>query len=515
MNFEFSPAKIIALVILGIIIVGGFAGGVIYFFRQPENARQFRQDGCEDSLCSADQRSSGESAEPDAKEPVDRQNIMIGEVDAIDIELLYSFYAGYDSLSLTSDSDKEEIIRIAKEDLGLKYLKIPVNWGLIEKQKGQFDWTSNDKIASYIKKYGLSTIVFFQQSNTPAWAKKAPAIQCNSKRLSAITSDPAYYSAFVYEFAKRYKDSMSIKYIELENEPNACSLWPDTAKYLAEVDDAVYTKVKTAYPGINICSASFHQPLALGGLSLEKDHSYSKSFIEEYLANLKNADCFSWHDYGRQGFTQTDPSYEYASQYDLESNYKKVLEKYKFKDTPIIFTECGYAKQLAGDNIAAAHLAQGYILSHAKGVVSGRMCQGITPGIIGKRGGENYGIADVEKKEYYDGYYAFKMMRSIMTKYYKRAGHIKGELNDEKYWVEKFEDKDGNDLYVVFAPVLLDANGIFPKTMPESQTAAINIGAGKTAIIVDMKGDESSQSADSSGNVRLEVSMEPVYVKVK
>lgn len=440
----------------------------------------------------------------------------IKEQSAEKIDLLYSMYAGYDAMSLSED-EIEDIFKFAKEDLGLNYLKLGMNWQVLEPQQGNFQWSKHDKIAESAKKYELSIIPFFGQQPTPSWAQKKPSQKTPDckKGGTFITKDPVYYADYIYEYVQRYKDDMSIKYIELENEPNAECLWSDTGEYLAEVDNAVYEKVKSNYLDINVCSASFHQPLGLGGADLKEENEYTETFLKDYLGNLKKIDCFSLHDYGYTGFTQTN-NYKYSSQYDLEKSYREILDSYNMKDVPIIFTECGYAKQIFGYDAAAAHFVQGYILSHAKGFSSGRMCQGISPGILGQAGGnmENYGITDLSKGEYYAGYYAFKTMRNIMLNYPNSLGHIKGEFNDNGYWVEKFGNDKGGKVYVSFVPVIFSGSSNAKLQKVPSQSATINIGIGKTAIVTSMKGEKETKIADGSGNILLMVNIDTVFIEV-
>lgn len=517
----FTAIKIILLTLSGLIIVGGVIVSVIYFYRQPQDVELLGKCGdgmCDDiergnNLCAQDCKQKEEDSSSDTGMiKIDKSSI------SDNVDLLYSMYAGYDAMSLQTD-DIEKIMKIASDDLGLNYLKLAFNWSTIETQKGSYDWSHIDDIAAAIKSNGLSTVIFYQQEGNPSWARKMVPVEgldiskCKKGATNLAPKNPEDPANFLYEYIRRYKDDMSIKYLELENEPNSECLWSDTPEYLAEVDNAIYKKIKTAFPDIKICSASFHQPLALSG-SLEDENKYTGEFMNRYYKALDKIDCISVHDYGYYGNTQTSNDYKFSSQYDLESNTEKLLSSVGKNDVPIIFTECGYGKSIFGEKLGAAHFIQGYILSHAKGISKGRFCQGIAPGVIGKQGGEDYGVVDISNNEYLDGYYAFKTMRSIMTKYPSRLGHVSGKINDSNYWVEKFGDDNGNEIYVAFVPILFeDSKPITKSTI--SQAATINIGKNKTATITQMKGSQSTQNSDSFGNINLSVGINPIFIEVK
>ncbi|MDH4215429.1 MAG: Ig-like domain-containing protein [Gallionella sp.] len=441
-------------------------------------------------------------------------------------DLLYSFYAGHDALGLDTNN-LGQVFTIARSDLGLNYLKINFRWVKIQPNSmGEFDWTLPDQVAAYAEANGLSIIPFLPQEGTPLWAQnRTPAVNPSScaQGLTFITKDANYYANYVRQFVSRYKSRMFIRYIELENEPNAICLWPDTAQFLAQTDNAAFAAVKGVDPAIRVCSASFHQPqgfpMDASGYptNLPGDHAYSEQFLKDYLTHLdKGFDCFSLHDYGRIGFTETDPVYPYSSQYDLESNYRTILDQYGFQNTSIVYTECPHEPSMFGgnENYAAAQLAQGYLLSHAKGIAQGRFCQAITKGPTNV----GYGVTDLSGATpvYYAGYYTFQTLRKVMTNYPKHAQHVAGLVNDNGYWVEKFTDAAGvKSVYAAFVPIRFDTAKGRPKTMPPAaQLATINIGTNKSAKITTMKGTVTTTTSDNAGNISLQVSAEPVYIEV-
>jgi len=451
------------------------------------------------------------------------RNAVTGPAD----DLLYSFYAGFDILGFTDTLKLQQVFTMAGTDLDLNYLKVNFRWDKIQPNNAdEFVSDIPDLIADYAESNHLSIIPFFNQQGTPVWAQNTvPPVDTSSctRGVTYITKDPSYFSQYVRKFVSKYKDRMSIRYIELENEPNALCLWPDTAQYLAQVDNAVYDEVKNSDPSIRVCSASFHQPLGfpldLSGYptNLAADHAYSEQFLKDYLVYLdKGFDCFSIHDYARIGFTETDSTYPFSSQYDLESNYRAVLDQYRFPNTQIVFTECSYEISTFGndEDYAAAQMVQGYVLAHAKGIAQGRMCQAITKG---PTGAANYGITDITGAEpiYYSGYYAFQTMRKLMLEYPNHAQHVAGLTNDDGYWIEKFTNESGvNTLYIAFVPIRFDTAKGWPKqSPPPPQTALINIGIGKTAIVTTMKGVPASMT-DVDGNLSLLVDAEPVYIEV-
>jgi len=443
----------------------------------------------------------------------------------VSVDLLYSFYAGYDALTLTG-SNLSDVFNIAATHFGLKQIKIAFNWKSIETAHGTFNWTTMDTVAGYIQQQGLKTIAFFPQSATPNWAMKGtPAAgvnvsACKPGTTNVAPSDKTYYSDFIFAALSRYHDSMAIQYVELQNEPNAICLWPDTAAWLAEVDNEVYSKNKAAFPNIKICSASMHQPLKLGTNDVAAENSYTDSFLTTYLTNLTQIDCFSIHDYAQLGQTQTqsDSAMKYSSSLDLDDVLQTLLTATGKGSVPLMHTECGYPRTaiFSGDeDLSAADMVQAYILKHAKGISQGRLCQAISSGTVGQAGGEDYGLVDITQSIVYAGYYAFKTMRAIMLKYPTHVARIAGTPNSTAYWIEKFQNAAGASVYVAFVPIQYNLYSSQTPSAPASQSATIQIGVGKSATQTTMKGVASVLPADGSGNVTVTLTGEPVYLEVQ
>ncbi len=432
--------------------------------------------------------------------------------------MLYSLYIGYDAFSLPDDKI-DEIFRIAKQELGVNYVKINPQWKSIEPAKGQYDWSKFDSIADMIDRYGLKTMIILMQAGNPDWAvKRTPAVdvsQCTKFMGSPnpAPSDPAYAADFLGNFTKRYKGKMRISFVELENEPVTPCLWGDTTEYLAEVDNSVYERVKSIDPDIKVCSASIHQPLGIGTKNMADDTQEVFDRFGPYLDNLDNIDCFSMHDYAYTGGTQTS-EYYFSSQYDLEDHLHDFLADHGKSEVPVVYTECAYGPKYFGEELAAAQLAQGYLLTHAKGKAEGRFCQAVAMGVTSKMAqGEDFGMAVLgSPNEYRAGYYAFKTMRRIMLQYPNHVQHVAGEVNGAGYWAEKFEG-GGKSIYVAFVPVRFEGHSTFGRAQaPASQTTSLQVGTG-TFKVTTMEGIEFKASSDSQGILRLELGAGPVYIE--
>ena len=84
----------------------------------------------------------------------------------------------------------------------VRYVRQEFRWADIEKQKGQFDWTSSDRIFSAAQKHNLQLLVVML--TTPAWARPDSG---SSQSPSPETSPPQNendFAVFVRAFATRY-----------------------------------------------------------------------------------------------------------------------------------------------------------------------------------------------------------------------------------------------------------------------------------------------------------------------
>lgn len=128
-----------------------------------------------------------------------------------DVKLGMTFSARYASaLGL----DWRETYNALLDDLGVKKLRLPVYWDLVEKEPGQYDWSDMDWQLMEAEKHGADVILTIGQRvprwpecHIPAWANEN-----EEKRKSALLR-------FMGKAVARYKNNSAVTMWQVENEP--------------------------------------------------------------------------------------------------------------------------------------------------------------------------------------------------------------------------------------------------------------------------------------------------------
>ena len=92
---------------------------------------------------------------------------------------------------------------------GITWIRIDINWYLIETSKGNFNFSEVDRIADYATANGLS--IYATIAYTPAWAN-------GNAGVNYPAADSNDWKGFVNNIINRYKNK--IKYWSIWNEPN-------------------------------------------------------------------------------------------------------------------------------------------------------------------------------------------------------------------------------------------------------------------------------------------------------
>ncbi len=92
---------------------------------------------------------------------------------------------------------------------GIAWIRIDIDWSVIEASKGRFTFTEVDRVVNYATANGLS--IYASIGNTPGWAN-------NKKGRNFPANNIADWKSFVTRTIARYKNQ--IKYWGIWNEPN-------------------------------------------------------------------------------------------------------------------------------------------------------------------------------------------------------------------------------------------------------------------------------------------------------
>lgn len=121
---------------------------------------------------------------------------------------------GYD-VFLLPDQDLERELDLY-QSLGIKWLRIDLNWAAIEGTQGQRDWGQPDRIVAAAHRRGLRVLAI--PAYSPPWATRVPGVSnAPPRRLSDFTR-------FLTAAVKRY-GPIGVRHWEIWNEPNLEVAW--------------------------------------------------------------------------------------------------------------------------------------------------------------------------------------------------------------------------------------------------------------------------------------------------
>jgi hypothetical protein len=133
--------------------------------------------------------------------------------------------------------------------LGAKWLRVDLDWGVVERTRGVFDWRVTDRVVNAARARGLSVLGIL--TYTPAWARPAGTTD------KSPPSSPATYTTFVRAAATHYRGSVSA--FEIWNEPNSGQFWaprPSPGAYTALLKPA-YAAIKAVSPSMTVVTGGF------------------------------------------------------------------------------------------------------------------------------------------------------------------------------------------------------------------------------------------------------------------
>ena len=234
-------------------------------------------------------------------------------------------------------TNAERTAKVMK-DAGMYWDRLELWWGVIEPEKGKFDWTFSDKVAQFYRKQEINALVILCYSS--AWSKDTPP---------ATPEERALYADYVYQMVNRYKDTFKVW--EIWNEPNIPTFWPEpnVRDYTLMLQEA-YKAAKKADPDCMVFAGSTSGP------DLE--------FIDGIYKNggWDSCDGISIHPYSMAG----GPIPQRLDKI-LRQNQEYIASKGKPK--PLWITEMGWTSSNAReDRDQAVYVIQSYVMALANGV---------------------------------------------------------------------------------------------------------------------------------------------------
>lgn len=185
-------------------------------------------------------------------------------------------FAQYDSLDIEQLQKELPALIELTSDLGIKWARISVDWGLIEDMRGEFHWELLDPMIEGLVSSGIEVYPSLHAGHVKHTNKMPPTTQVEIEA----------WLNFVEKVIDRYKDK--ITYWEIWNEPNTTWFWggaPNAVEYYHLVDTSSRL-IKKTDPDSKV----------IGGSLARLDVPYAQELFE--LGIAKAIDIFSFHPYG-------------------------------------------------------------------------------------------------------------------------------------------------------------------------------------------------------------------------
>lgn len=153
---------------------------------------------------------------------------------------------------------------------GARWLRVEINWNVIEKTKGTFDWSQPDTLIGAARAHGLTVLANFL--GTPGWAG-------GGALTTAPPTDLGNVTPFVHAFIARYT---STTHFEIWNEPNLPLFFGgsvNAAKYTSLLK-RFYIDIKAAAPSATVVSAGLSPGADAAGFYTAMYANGAKGFFD-------------------------------------------------------------------------------------------------------------------------------------------------------------------------------------------------------------------------------------------
>ncbi|HBE03888.1 MAG: hypothetical protein A2096_05750 [Spirochaetes bacterium GWF1_41_5] len=166
--------------------------------------------------------------------------LWLGSASASGMELGISY-------PVISTAEQMEFSAAAFRELGIRWFRTDIHWKLMEKRKGEVQWTFDKKVQwAQQNKFSMVATI---KADGPDWA-------CREKnKNSAIFKGPDDFERFVNELAKRYAGKIDI--IQFGNEWQSSFWYMGTPQEFAAYNNIAYTAFKKHSPGTRFCLGGF------------------------------------------------------------------------------------------------------------------------------------------------------------------------------------------------------------------------------------------------------------------
>jgi len=241
-------------------------------------------------------------------------------------------------LNVSPKSLKQELKALQYVDI--KTIRIPVQWGRIEKKQGEFDWTRSDKLVRWCWEHNVN-VVFTIRSISP-WGTVNATKQTSIYRSGSAPKDPKSWRNFLTTMVERYKGRGVI--YEIGNEVNGKAFWSSSLDDYLSLLKFSYKIIKRTDPQALVLHAAMGSGITKnisgnqGKQAKEKHNSWLKAILMTRAFDIVNVHSYYY------------PSKIVVNGLTFQKylkNIHKLMAEAGVDDKPIWITECGYNARTA------------------------------------------------------------------------------------------------------------------------------------------------------------------------
>ncbi|MBY0405630.1 MAG: cellulase family glycosylhydrolase [Cyanobacteria bacterium] len=296
---------------------------------------------------------------------------------------------------------------------GIRLVRFNIIWSSVERKKGEYDFSSYDKLIDALSSAGIRSYVFLGFGN-PVY-KESMSVRTKEGRIA--------FAKYAAAAVKRYKGKKIIW--EIWNEPNLNSFWMPSAdldQYM-ELVQATSIAIKAEDPEAFVVGPALSGP-------------YSPFFERMLRAGLlKWVDGISVHPY--QNFPTNLPPEGVIRQ---TASLRTLVQRYASNrpNVPIIFSEWGYSwsgESNFNEQIQGDYAVRQYLIGMMLGIPVNMW----------------YSWKNSRNEPCREAFKCFGLMRSDLTSRvgYYRVQNMNNQL--EGYRFIKRLSTDANDYYLIFS----------------------------------------------------------------
>lgn len=552
----FTPI-IIIIIVVGAIVAGGLTGGIFYLNLTKKNESKLSKSGifaekCGDGICQIVEKQNGlcqkdcllitQSSKiipipsiqqmPSTKPTLTTKPMSTVKSEPISTPNQQSFgdnsfdADGFLWGTAVGDSSNTNNKNAINNTLKTKYVKQILSDNIFTEDgktfisEGCLPSFSNctvkinlDTIANDFKNYGWSMM---------------PMISHDPNDSIITASDIDIYVNFAEWFVSKYKNTVNIKYVELNNDPSG--FWKGTKEQLLEANNRIYDKIKNKYPDILMGTPGFEYWFD----DTNDQRTVSIIPIIDYFLNKNNGakfDFWAFHGYPTTGKSNsTSFSFYPPTKTAISNKYsdingileiRKKMDLNGWQSRKIIDTEhIGGVYQLrstisdSDDKLEAAYDIQELILKRTLKTNGSSVLTGIFPLKIRSRGSQG------------EDFYGSLNSNGSLTKTVKAIAFLWSKLNEYNYsfrisgewdnetmvWIEKFIQGNNKELYIFFKPFKYIAN---QNISLDGKILNYTLNLTKTPskiTLTDINGNKTNVS--SSQTINLEAINSPKFLEI-